>query len=445
MERCIYPLGVLKKASVQHATRHYHQAKKKGYTDIKILAGMYMRHLLYLDKNHVKHLIDSYNNESSDTVIRACLVWRISDPRCGGRTTIPFLIKVLETDPSWLVYMQARRSLLSLTGLFLGDDKEGPDIKKIILNPLFDGNQAIDMASSSVADFFAKNELREWGVGEKDFRASVVQEWKDWYAAHKQMSTTQWLKESFEIYTKEIEGTWLDPDDIFSLPYKDMRLFYLYQVAGVDKFEYYPLFQKRFEEAKKDGKIPTLLPSPKRSSWEYKCEDNGFVYQEWWKIYGEKIDFIKSISDNAFTSPCPNEQTKYQVLFQDDIYYLYLLCEPKGLEVLIEDLRRLPGSGWSVKAFESNFKITEKTGMMFLTVNPVFDALKDLTGQDFGWNWRKTKEEKTKVVEQWGKWVNENVNYLYWSDGANQFVIDQEAKAAGIPTEEYRKTHPWVK
>ena len=33
--------------------------------------------------------------------------------------------------------------------------------------------------------------------------------------------------------------------------------------------------------------------------------------------------------------------------------------------------------------------------------------------------------------------------YVYWSDEANQFVIDSGAKSAGIPTDEYRKTHPW--
>jgi hypothetical protein len=35
--------------------------------------------------------------------------------------------------------------------------------------------------------------------------------------------------------------------------------------------------------------------------------------------------------------------------------------------------------------------------------------------------------------------------YVYWSDEASQFVIDSDAKSAGIPTDEYRKTHPWPK
>jgi len=34
-------------------------------------------------------------------------------------------------------------------------------------------------------------------------------------------------------------------------------------------------------------------------------------------------------------------------------------------------------------------------------------------------------------------------DYVYWSEKDNSFIIDQEAKAAGIPTDEYRKTHPW--
>jgi hypothetical protein len=48
-------------------------------------------------------------------------------------------------------------------------------------------------------------------------------------------------------------------------------------------------------------------------------------------------------------------------------------------------------------------------------------------------------------IKQMGLWWELNKNYLYWSDKENHFVIDEDAEKAIIPTEEYRKTHPWLK
>ncbi|MFC1524962.1 HEAT repeat domain-containing protein [Planctomycetota bacterium] len=53
------------------------------------------------------------------------------------------------------------------------------------------------------------------------------------------------------------------------------------------------------------------------------------------------------------------------------------------------------------------------------------------------------KKNRNLVIEKLKEWWRENKDYLYWSEKDGHFVIDQEAKAAGIPTEEYRKTHPW--
>jgi len=50
--------------------------------------------------------------------------------------------------------------------------------------------------------------------------------------------------------------------------------------------------------------------------------------------------------------------------------------------------------------------------------------------------------------ELWLSWFHENGSYLYWVESILNdrcFAIDQEAKTAGIPTDEYRKTHPWPK
>jgi hypothetical protein len=67
-----------------------------------------------------------------------------------------------------------------------------------------------------------------------------------------------------------------------------------------------------------------------------------------------------------------------------------------------------------------------------LVKDKALNQLKRIFNKDF--------EYDTKL---WNSWLQENKNYLYLSDKDNYFVIDEEAKAAGIPTEEYRKTYPW--
>lgn len=52
-------------------------------------------------------------------------------------------------------------------------------------------------------------------------------------------------------------------------------------------------------------------------------------------------------------------------------------------------------------------------------------------------------EEQKSVITDLSKWWQANRNYLIWEE--NKFILDQEAQTAGIPTDEYRKTHPWPK
>jgi len=54
-------------------------------------------------------------------------------------------------------------------------------------------------------------------------------------------------------------------------------------------------------------------------------------------------------------------------------------------------------------------------------------------------------EYRQERPKRWKQFISENLSFLYWSTEMGNFVvvIDEEAKAAGIPTEEYRKTHPW--
>ncbi|MBI4707328.1 MAG: HEAT repeat domain-containing protein [Candidatus Omnitrophica bacterium] len=52
-------------------------------------------------------------------------------------------------------------------------------------------------------------------------------------------------------------------------------------------------------------------------------------------------------------------------------------------------------------------------------------------------------EEKDKELNDLITWLYENKIYFHWDKKNSCFIIDEEAKKAGIPTEEYRKTHPW--
>ena len=44
----------------------------------------------------------------------------------------------------------------------------------------------------------------------------------------------------------------------------------------------------------------------------------------------------------------------------------------------------------------------------------------------------------------WEKWYRDNDPYLVWSDRRNHLIVDDEAKRARIPTEQFRKNHPWA-
>jgi hypothetical protein len=68
--------------------------------------------------------------------------------------------------------------------------------------------------------------------------------------------------------------------------------------------------------------------------------------------------------------------------------------------------------------------------------------LKDLV-QDYRQRLQRLTGVDLVDFRQWQEWLKENGDYLVWSDSLNRLVVDAEAKNAGIPTEEYRKTHPW--
>lgn len=69
----------------------------------------------------------------------------------------------------------------------------------------------------------------------------------------------------------------------------------------------------------------------------------------------------------------------------------------------------------------------------------VLMSLIKITGKDF----KNDPDNKSSAL--WKGWWKQNKDYLYWCEKTKHFVVDEEAKKAGIPTEEYRKTHPWPK
>ena len=90
---------------------------------------------------------------------------------------------------------------------------------------------------------------------------------------------------------------------------------------------------------------------------------------------------------------------------------------------------------------ESNEEDTKLIGFMYfkeLTGGlPVIEFHDKMEGS--------AEEQDAKVFKIIKNWWDNNKDYFYWSDAENHFVIDEKAKAIGIPTEEYRKTHPWPK
>jgi hypothetical protein len=105
------------------------------------------------------------------------------------------------------------------------------------------------------------------------------------------------------------------------------------------------------------------------------------------------------------------------------------------LDVLCD--KETPDELWSnVETFFSTLTQEDLTKDLFKTCT--FDEYMGAHGRD-------------EINKRWKQYIIENLNFFYWCTDTYDkehpyyfFVsIDQEAKAVGIPTEEYRKTHPW--
>jgi len=373
---------------------------------------------LYNNKTYASELVSIYHQEKEDVPLRYAIINCLGRPSTNNRSIVPFLIKISEEEPDRVLYTYARIGLLHLTGLFLHHPDEEDIVKRWIT-----GGQFPTFYYSTKGLI----EDQKYEATEK-VRPIIIQMWQEWYQGQRHNSSTEWLKHAFDRYTQEIDNTWLLRKSNVNESDKRLRMMSIY--CNLNKYEEF--FEKSLIERLQHDSFPPDWGNVSAETWDIEFT-NGSAYRKWWEKYGAQVDFVASIASN------PN---KY------DLKDLYYLCDdPRIIPIIIGKLEYY--KGFYPKIFDSkcryadldDYSIDDKIDM----VNEHFQALKDLTGQDFGWDWRKTKEEKAQVIEQWVKWVNENVSYLYWTDKSNQFIIDQEAKAAGILTDEYRKTHPWPK
>jgi hypothetical protein len=68
----------------------------------------------------------------------------------------------------------------------------------------------------------------------------------------------------------------------------------------------------------------------------------------------------------------------------------------------------------------------------------------DTTSRDFAQSKLQTLTRQSFADrDAWAAWWRTNSPFLTWWERTNQFIVDEEAKNAGVPTDQYRKTHPW--
>ncbi|MFC1524968.1 hypothetical protein ACFL5I_01120 [Planctomycetota bacterium] len=115
---------------------------------------------------------------------------------------------------------------------------------------------------------------------------------------------------------------------------------------------------------------------------------------------------------------------------------LLLMGEKTGIEILVEELAFILNDSAKTEISKSYLENIIKLINQYV--------LKDFTGYD---------QKQVKLIIMWHQ---QNYDSIYWDRKQGYFVEDHEAKAAGIPTKEYRsksgnppqedrKTHPWPK
>lgn len=56
---------------------------------------------------------------------------------------------------------------------------------------------------------------------------------------------------------------------------------------------------------------------------------------------------------------------------------------------------------------------------------------------------RQLTGEDRETATGWREWLNQNRDWLAWSESKRRFLIDEDAKKAGVPTVDYRRSHGW--
>jgi hypothetical protein len=138
------------------------------------------------------------------------------------------------------------------------------------------------------------------------------------------------------------------------------------------------------------------------------------------------------IDDNILLQPIDNE-TIYPVPKPN----------PKEIPVLMKELTI--NNEWGIEILDvinSRVSYDKRRGKLEPTI---IDVINNHFPLRFNYTSRLSKQDKIKEIKRITLWWNENKDYLFWDEQYNKYIVDEEAKISGIPTDEYRKTHPWPK
>jgi len=89
-------------------------------------------------------------------------------------------------------------------------------------------------------------------------------------------------------------------------------------------------------------------------------------------------------------------------------------------------------------------KLEAKTRGYKLAVDELVSGWLSTSAREFALTkLRAFTQENFEQTSDWEKWYRANNAYLVWSERRGKLIVDEEAKRAGVPTEEFRKKKPW--
>lgn len=170
--------------------------------------------------------------------------------------------------------------------------------------------------------------------------------------------------------------------------------------------------------------LPNLIPTDEKTKNVWNCgkDETIWVYRSW--LSESKTPPIFSIDDFYIMFDNNKKLSACYYVSTDQCHTL--LLGKNRIEMLINKLKTLDILGQ---------KQALSTLKSYIRHLGTFSFEKDTP---------ENIESQIKIIEQWWQ---QNKDSIYWQRyryGGN-LLIDQESKAVGIPTDEYRKTHPWPK